>query len=243
MSAYVQYEGMVGSARNEMQLTVQDVANLLKVSEKTVYRWIADNGLPGYRISGQFRFNRAELLEWATSRRIQVSPQIFQEPESGGTQLDTMTEGLQAGGIHYRVGGAEKESALRCVVETLPLPEEVDRSFLLQVLLAREALSSTGIGDGIAIPHVRNPIVMHVPRPMVSLCFLERPVEFGALDGRPVYALFTLISPSVRAHLHLLSRLAFLLRDDGFKSAISRQAMREDILSEARRVEDSLANT
>ena len=224
-----------------MQLTVQNVAELLNVSEKTVYRWITDNGLPGYRVSGQYRFNRAELLEWATSRRIQVSPQIFQEPESGGTPLGTLTEALQAGGIHYRLGGADKASVLRSVVDTLPLPGEVDRGFLLQVLLAREALASTGIGDGIAIPHVRNPIVLHVPRPIVSLCFLEKPVEFGAIDGKPVYALFTLISPYVRAHLHLLSRLAYLLRDDGFKAAISRQALREEILNEARRAEESLA--
>ena len=224
-----------------MQLTVQNVAVLLNVSEKTVYRWINDSGLPGYRVSGQYRFNRAELLEWATSRRIQVSPQIFQEPESGGTPLGSMTEALQAGGIHYRLGGTDKESVLRSVVETLPLPDEVDRGFLLQVLLAREALSSTGIGDGIAIPHVRNPIVLHVPRPMVSLCFLEKPVEFGALDARPVFALFTLISPYVRAHLHLLSRLAFLLRDESFQGALRRQAMREEILNESRRVEESLA--
>jgi mannitol/fructose-specific phosphotransferase system IIA component (Ntr-type) len=89
----------------------------------------------------------------------------------------------------------------------------VDREFLYKVLLARESLGSTGIGDGIAIPHVRNPIVLHLSRPIVTLCFLERPVDFGALDGQPVNTLFTLISPTVRAHLHLLSRLAFTLRD------------------------------
>ena len=76
-------------------------------------------------------------------------------------------------------------------------------------ILAREALGSTGIGDGIAIPRVRNPIVLHLSRPIVTLCFLERPVDFGALDGQPVTTLFTLISPTVRAHLHLLSRLSY----------------------------------
>src|SRR5438034_985186 len=62
----------------------------------------------------------------------------------------------------------------------------------------REALQSTGVGDGIAIPHVRNPIVLHVSRPMITLCFLERPIDFGALDGKPVHVLFSLISPTVR---------------------------------------------
>jgi len=224
-----------------MQLTVQNVAELLNVSEKTVYRWLNDQSLPGYRVSGQYRFNRAEVLEWATSRRINVSPKIFQEPESDGTPLPVLSEALLAGGIHYRVGGTDKESVLRAVVETMRLPDEVDREFLVRVLLAREALGSTGIGDGIAIPHVRNPVVLHVSKPMVSLCFLEQPVDFAAIDGRPVYALFSLVSPTVRGHLHLLSRLAYALRDKGVTAVIARQGSREEILNELRRVEDLLS--
>jgi PTS system nitrogen regulatory IIA component len=154
--------------------------------------------------------------------------------------LPSLLEALHAGGIHYRVGGADRDSALRCVVDTLRLPEEVDRDFLLKVLLAREGLTSTGIGDGLAVPHVRNPVVLHVNRPMISLCFLEKPVDFAAIDGKPVHALFTLISPTVRAHLHLLSRLAFALRDARLKEAVMRQAFHEEILAELHRLEEAL---
>ncbi len=223
-----------------MQLTVRNVSELLEVSEKTVYRWINERNLPGYRLSGQYRFNRAELLEWATANKINVSPAIFQETEASASQMPELGDALQAGGIFYRLSGTDKESALRSVVETLRLPDEVDRHFLLQVLLAREALESTAIGDGIAIPHVRNPIVLHVPKPMITLGFLEIPVDFGALDGQPVQALFTLISPTVKAHLHLLSRLAFALRDPELKSLITRQASREEILTAVRRTSESL---
>ena len=133
------------------------------------------------------------------------------------------------------MGGVDKASVLHAVVDVMKLPEEVDRKFLYEVLLAREALGSTGVGDGIAIPHVRNPIVLHVVRPVVTLCFLERPVEFGALDGRAVTTLFTLISPTVRAHPHLLSRLGFALRDADFKAAVTQQASREQILDALKR--------
>lgn len=223
-----------------MQLTVRDVSTLLKVSEKTVYRWINQGILPAYRVNEQYRFNRAELLEWATSRKMNVSADLFEEPESNVVALPSLVEALQAGGIFYRVDGTDKESVLRAVVEHMRLPEEVDREFLLRVLLARENLQSTGIGDGIAIPHVRNPIVLHVSRPMITLCFLEKPVEFGALDGKPVYVLFSLISPTVRAHLRMLSRLSFALSDAGFKQAIIDQASRDEILNQARRVEAAL---
>jgi PTS system nitrogen regulatory IIA component len=191
-------------------------------------------------VNEQYRFNRAELLEWATAQKLNVSVEIFQEPESTAAPMPGLLDALQAGGIHYRLSGRDRESVLRALVETMRVPEEVDRDFLFRVLLAREAMEPTGIGDGIAIPHVRNPIVLHVSRPMVTLCFLEEPVNFGALDGQPVHTLFALISPTVRAHLHLLSRLAFALRDPGFKGAISRVGTRDEILAEARRVEAGL---
>jgi nitrogen PTS system EIIA component len=222
-----------------MQLGVREVAELLNVSEKTIYRWLKQGKLPAYRVSDQYRFNRAELLEWATSEKLQVSPQIFADPEGSSQPLPTLAEAIRSGGISYRVGGTDKAAVLRSVVELMRLPEEVDREFLVQVLLARESLGSTGIGDGIAIPHVRNPIVLHIPRPMVTLCFLERPVDFGALDGKPVHTLFTLVSPTIRAHLHLLSRLCFGLRESRFHQAVTSQASRDEILEAAGRSGES----
>jgi PTS system nitrogen regulatory IIA component len=224
-----------------MKLTVRDAARLLSVTEKTIYRWIKQGFIPAYQINDQYRFNRAELLEWATSRKINVSPEIFAEPDGGEGPPPSLGEALRAGGVHYRVGGADKAAVLHAAVDMMKLPEEVDREFLYQVLLAREALGSTGIGEGIAIPHVRNPIVLHLSRPMVMLCFLEHPVDFGALDGQPVTALFILISPTVRAHLYLLSRLGFALRDPDFKNAVLRQASREEILEALRRVEFAMS--
>ncbi|MBP1683920.1 MAG: fruA 2 [Deltaproteobacteria bacterium] len=223
-----------------MQLTVRNVADLFKISEKTVYRWVNQGILPAYRVNDQYRFNRAELLEWATTRKMNVAAELFDEPESDATPIPGLVEALQAGGIFYRVGGTDKQSALRSVVEHMRLPDEVDREFVLRVLLARERLQSTGIGDGIAIPHVRNPIVLHVSRPMIMLCFLDRAIDFDALDGKPVFALFSLISPTVRAHLRLLSRLSFALNEPRFKDAVLRQAARDEILAEARTVEQSM---
>jgi PTS system nitrogen regulatory IIA component len=66
-------------------------------------------------------------------------------------------------------------------------------------------------------------------------------VDFGALDGQPVATLFTLVSPTVRAHLHLLSRLAFALRDDRFKTAVRTQASRDEIFLALHAAEAALA--
>lgn len=224
-----------------MNLSVRDTAGLLMVSEKTVYRWIKQQAIPAYRVQDQYRFNRAEILEWATSRRLNVASEIFTEPEAEGQPVPSLLDGLEAGGVFYRVSGEDKESALREVVELLRLPEEVDRGFLLRVLLAREAIAPTAVGDGIAIPHVRNPVVLHVGRPSLALCFLERPIEYGALDGKPVDTLFTIISPTTRAHLHLMAKLSFVLRDAGVRQAIAAQESRVEILRQVGRAEKALA--
>jgi PTS system nitrogen regulatory IIA component len=219
-----------------MQINVKEAARLLAVSEKTIYRWIRQGEIPAYRINDLYRFNRAELLEWATAKRLSVSPEIFAEA-AGEEPLPGLADAIKAGGIHYRVSGETKHEVLEAVVELMRLPEEVDRKFLLSVILARESLGSTGFGGGIAIPHVRNPIVLHIPRPMITLCFLETPIEFGAIDGQPVHTLFTLVSPTVQAHLHLLSRLTYGLRQPLFSVPVAEKAAREILLEGARAVD------
>jgi PTS system nitrogen regulatory IIA component len=126
-----------------MKLGVRGVSELLGVSDKTVYRWIADRKLPGYRVSGQYRFSRAEVLAWATANKFNVSVAGLQEAENEEQPLPTLAEAFQGGGIFYRIEGDDVESAIRNVVEAVRLPDEVDREFLFQALLAREKLAST----------------------------------------------------------------------------------------------------
>lgn len=223
-----------------MQLTVRDISRLLNVSQRTVYRWIKSEEIPAYRVHDQYRFNRFEIMDWATAKRIPVSPEIFNDPNDQSTVQVRIGEALKVSGIHYRIEGRDKESVLRAVVQVMQLPAEIDRDFMLQGLLAREALGSTGIGEGIAIPHARNPIVLHVPQPIISLCFLEQAVDFQALDGQPVHAVFMLMSTTVRSHLQILSRLAFALKDEQLKKVLLEHGSREAILKEFDRVEGQL---
>ena len=223
-----------------MKLTVRDAAKMLNVTESVVYRWIREESMPVHRVNDHYRFHRAELLEWATSRGIRVSSEQFRGPVGNGNEQPRLSDSLEAGGIHYGVGGSNRESMLREVVKLMPIEEE-DRDLVYDFLVAREALGSTGVGDGIAIPHVRNPVVLHVPHPAITLCFLGKPVEFAAIDGRPVNTIFSLVSRTIRSHLYLLSRLSAALLDKGFKDAVVKRASPERILAEARRVEGSFS--
>jgi len=226
-----------------MQLTVRDVSRLLNVPESKVTRWIKQDGLPSRRVDGKYHFSRVDLLEWATTRQLKVAAEVFDHLDGETPSASGLADALELGGIHGPVRAANQEQALRALAEFLPLSDGVDRDVLLRLFLAREGMASTAIGDGIALPHVRNPIVLHVERPLVTLCYLEQPVDFNALDRKPVHALFSLVCPTVRSHLQTLSRLTYALHDEGFKQAVIRRALSEEILREARRVEGSLAET
>lgn len=223
-----------------MKLTVQDIARIFSLSEKTIYRWINKGDIPAYKINEQYRFNRTEIIEWATAKRINFSPELFEEPEGESGPIRSLSDSLDAGGVFYRVSGSSKDEVLKEIVRIIKIPESVDPEFLFKVLMAREKMGSTAVGEGIAIPHARMPLVLHVSKPSVSLCFLEEPVEFGALDGKPVFALFTIISPTIRSHLYLLARLSYLLRNDEFKQILFEHGNRSAILETVRKLELNL---
>jgi len=225
-----------------MQLSVQNVAQFLNISEKTLYRMLRHGEIPAQKIHDQYRFNRTELLEWAMAHHKTMSPEFIKNEENtSSTPMPRLSAALQAGGIFYHLKGVDKKSALGSLAAVLRLPPGADRNLLLKMLLAREAMASTSIGEGIAVPHARNPLVLRVAEPQIALGFLQAPVDFQALDGQPVFAMFSIITPTVRIHLHFLSRLAFALQDAGFRAAIRCQAKDAHILQELQRVESSFA--
>jgi PTS system nitrogen regulatory IIA component len=225
----------------DMHLKVRDAAELLGVSTKTIYRWIEDKKLPVHHIGDQYRFERAELFEFAIQERLRPSPRLLQEMEA----QDPATAGdcLENGGIYYRVDGRTKRDVLENALKMIKGIERAAMESLLEMFLAREQLASTGIGDGIAIPHTRTPLVGYVARPLLSLAFLETPLDYGALDGKPVQALFLLVSPTIRSHLAILGRLSFALKDHLFRQAVLRRETRQKILSSLRAIEARIPDT
>lgn len=222
-----------------MLLKTSDAAQALNVNENSIMHWIKKDGLQAEMVSGELMINRSDLLEWATERGLKVDPEIFNVRDDESVRLPTLMEAIEAGGIHFGVKGSDKEAVLRNVVTALNLPAEVDPEFLLQVLITREAMGTTAIGDGIAIPHVRNPIMLQISRPKVALCFLENPIDFEAFDAKPVHILFTLTSPTIKVHLHLLSRLAFALRDGRLREALKKSESRETIMAVLKEIENN----
>jgi PTS system nitrogen regulatory IIA component len=223
-----------------MRLGVKDVADRLGIPERTVFQWVERDGLPANRVDGQFRFNPAAVYEWATGRGVPIPGNLFEE-DATRPAGEPLTRALRAGGIVVGLKGDDKQGVLRAAVDKLSLPPHADRGVILHMLLAREKLGSTGIGEGFAIPHVRNPIVLRVPEPLVTLFLLDHPIDFGAIDHRPVHSVFLSITPTTQSHLLVLSRLGTVLQDAGVRRAITGRASPAKILAEIERAEAPLS--
>ncbi len=215
-----------------MQLTVRQAATYFGVREDQVRRWITNRGLPVHRANERLHLNAIEVWEWAVEQGIPVSRSLLDAARRSPDEVPPLQTLLTTGGVHRDVEGADKPTVLASMVARLPLPAEVDREHLLAILEAREAMGSTGIGQGIAIPHVRNPILLHVDQPMVALFLLRHPVDFDSIDGQPVHAIFLVVSSSIPVHLRILAELGFALRDPRLRELLKERAPTEAILSQ-----------
>jgi len=214
-----------------MQLTFREIEKAFNVEEQTLYRWLNARGMPAVKANDQYYFNSVEVLEWALKARIPLTPAALKLCEKSRFGQDIFVPALTRGGVYFGLKATSREEVLNKVLDSLPLPATIQRASLKEILLSREQSGTTGIGNGIAIPHVKHPIVLAGMEPVVGLFFLEQPVDFAALDGEGVHTLFLILSPSFKGHLSLLSRLAFCLQDEGVKSALSRRTNREEILA------------
>ena len=117
--------------------------------------------------------------------------------------------------VQLALPGNTRDDVLRDLVALVPplrnRPAEQHR--LLQALIEREGMHSTGIGEGLALPHTRTTLGGLVEQPLVAVGRHPRGIPFGAIDGKPVQLFFLLLTTSVTEHLRLLALLSRLLRD------------------------------
>jgi PTS system nitrogen regulatory IIA component len=220
-----------------MKIPVREAARLLSVSETEIYRWVEDGDIPCHLVNHQPLFSRAELLEWATAHRMPLSTELFDDGDPSGS----LASALERGGVHDHIAASNREAVLRAVVTHLPIADPGERELVLAVMVAREHEASTAIGEGIAIPHVRAPLVFAGLPTAVAVCYLDNPVPFDAIDGQPVHIVFALMTPTIRSHLQLLSRLSLALHDPGFKTALTNHEPLDPLLAHVRRLDAALA--
>jgi mannitol/fructose-specific phosphotransferase system IIA component (Ntr-type) len=124
----------------------------------------------------------------------------------------------------------EKEGAVKELVEKLVEAGQLTKRAASKAIMEREALGSTGIGRGIAVPHAKHTAVKRV---IGILGRSKTGVNFAAIDGEPVYLVFLLISPPDQpgAHLKALEHISVVLRDENFSRFLRRARDKAELLS------------
>jgi len=119
------------------------------------------------------------------------------------------------------------------VLEELTLPvadiTHIEHKELVRVLIEREHLGSTGIGNGIGIPHGK---LKNLPSLILGVGISRKGVNFDAMDKKPTHIFFLLLTPdnSTDLHLKLLARISKILKEESFKSKILSSSDKDEVI-------------
>lgn len=142
-----------------------------------------------------------------------------------------ITDHLNPKAVSVNLKARTKEKVLEELTELLIVSGEIkakDKSEVVKVLLARESIGSTGIGYGVAIPHGKCQAVENV---ILAIGYSKEGIDFGSIDGKPVYLFFLLLTSPEHGQLHLkvLARLSRFLKDRLFRESLVKAKTADDI--------------
>ena len=221
-----------------MQLTLREAAGYLGVTEAVLRRWITDRDLPVHHADERVYLNAVELWEWAVEHGVPASRRLLEHARRAPDPVPPMSELLRAGGIFHDVDAPDKLGVLREFVARLPLPPEQNRDALLE--RARGARS-----HGLHRHRRRD---RHPPRAQSDRAACRAAVRHALpvasrrwtstrWTGKPVHALFMVVSPTVPVHLRILGQLGFLLRDDELRRLLRDRGPADAIIGRVAMVE------
>lgn len=199
--------------RSGQIMTLSEVAVYLKLAEKTVLRLIHRREIPCFKVASQWRFLRTVVDDWMLN-------QIQGMPSSG---LARLIEGeqpvvpvsrlLRPDFIRMDIRPADKEGVLRQLIEPLVGAGIIAAAGpFIEKLMLREHMASTGVGKGVALPHLRHPGENPPGGPYLVLGICRQGTDFLALDGGKSYLFALLCADREIVHLRVMAALALLLR-------------------------------
>jgi len=162
--------------------------------------------------------------------------------EAGWNVQMRLTDILSLDCIAPRMSAADKTSAITEMVDLIAAAGKLlDRDLMLQAALEREATRTTGIGNGLAIPHGKSAAVGQL---VMAVGRLGQPIDFESIDGKPVSIVIFLASPLDKTgpHIQALARISRLMTDPDFREALETAETAEGILDLIASSEAELAN-
>lgn len=222
-----------------MKLSAHELAKALALPQDTLERWVRQGRIPVRKAGHTFSFSFLTLKSWAQKHGVSFD---LSAPETGNSNVGegvSLVGALEAGGVVYDLEGGDPSEVLLNVSRRVPGLSESEQAELYERLMERERMASTGVGRGVALPHPRTPLE-ECETPAIVTCFLKRPVPFEAVDDEPVSILFLIMSPDVRTHLQLLSKISFCVRESSFLSYLNGRPQPSELFEKVAEFESHL---
>ena len=140
-----------------------------------------------------------------------------------------LTEIIEENNIIPELKAKDKKGVLEELAAVISRHEpSIDKGALVKVLVERERLGSTGIGDGVAIPHGKMNGVSH---PIISFGRSRQGLDFDSMDGQPAHLFFLLIAPedSSSVHLQVLAKIAKILKNRDFRKKLMEPGTKKEL--------------
>ena len=214
-----------------MYLNLIQLAESFGVSEKVIEGWIRDEELPHIPDHGVLLFDRAQVVQWATTRGLAAQAGFLaEETPALGTVL-RLCPSLRAGGIWRDVAAADLPDVFARVAAALPGATPPVRNMLAQRFLTKGGVTMAPIGGGYALPHPSTRVTLGRDSGTMALILLRDalPLQDHPVDDVPVTRLLFFIAPSPRAHLDMVGRISRLLSGLALREALDKGATDEDI--------------
>jgi PTS system nitrogen regulatory IIA component len=202
-----------------MDLDIKEVSSTLNVNEQTLLQWVEEGKIPSYVIGGTHRFNHEEVEDWILENLQKTKSQ---EAGHKGQQSFNLLRAFRKGAVFTDIQGTDKETIIRNTTQRIAPKLHLDPEVLSEVILERENLMPTALGKGFGIPHARD-FYLTDHQDMICVTFLDKPIDYGALDGEPVHTLLFLLACDNKRHLSLLAKIAHLISDATMREALSQR--------------------
>lgn len=219
------------------RISAKELAGLLDIPLVTVQRWVHQGKIPCKFKDNDYYFKTSEIIDWAKTHDLKIRDQKILQKRGQEEGSTTLKEAIENGGIYYNLPGHDIFTVLNNCVDLIDFPSGTDKDTILNDLLNREEIASTGIGKGVAIPHPRAGENLNLTNPIIPVFFLDQEVDFNSVDHKPIFVIFLIFSPTTKIHLNLLSRLSFCLRDNEFLSLLQQKQQGRFILNEVAEIE------
>ncbi len=230
-----------------MILTLKELAEYLKISERSVQRMVKSGQIHGSKLGGQYRFNGSEI-DRIFFQDKGASEDYVPLSELTHTMFEIPISRLIT---ENRVVLDMKATCMAEAIEELTPPDVfnnlvLDINELRSKCLEREKLLNTGVGKGLAIPHPRDPVTSLRAPGCVVIGISKKGVDYSAkfknikeglpdivsspVDGEPIRLFFFICAQNIELHLHLMGKIATLARDKAFIDSCNNASTAQDII-------------